>query len=204
MSSAATLIQLAGPAPQSARDDVEVTRVRMLDTWAWAACRHDQVEVQRRQSWGLGAVLGWGLLDTLMELPSGLPVPVSTLTWPARRRVAGAPAGVVRICGTEVTRELVPAVMPLLVIVTARDWMDGLTRASRFAPYTRRMVLGRGLPVEAHILDTAARLGIGMAVQDGRHGTHVALEPEPVLGWQPTTAWWRFCEVIYGQATAAR
>ena len=26
------------------------------------------------------------------------------------------------------------------------------------------------------------------------------LDPAPVPGWEPTPAWWRFCEEIYGQA----
>ena len=35
-----------------------------------------------------------------------------------------------------------PAVTPLLAIVTTRDWASGLARASRFAPYCRRLAVG--------------------------------------------------------------
>lgn len=44
---------------------------------------------------------------------------------------------------------------------------DGLTRASRFAPYCRRMVLGPDLSVGGDVLEVAGRLGIGMAVRRG-------------------------------------
>lgn len=200
MSSAASLVRLSGQSPRPARDDVQVTRARVLDTWAWIAFRSDRREARRRDTYALGAVLGWDLLDTLMDLPAGLPVPVSALTRPERRRLAGAAPGVVRISGRQVTRDLVPAVTPLLAIVTARNWADGLARASRFAPYCRRMVLGPGLPGQAQVLGTAGRLGIGVAARAGPGLAEVLLEPEPVPCWQPTTAWWRFCEVTYGQA----
>lgn len=87
-------------------------------------------------------MLAWDLLDTLMDLPAGLPVPAAGLSQPARRRVCRAPAGVARVSGGQVTRDLVPAVTPLLAIVTTRDWASGLARASRFAPYCRRLAVG--------------------------------------------------------------
>lgn len=196
--SSAALVQLSGTGPRPARDDVQVTRAQVLDTWAWIAFRYDRPEAARRAACGLGPVLAWDLLDTLMELPAGLPVPAAALTQPARRRVCRAPVGVAHVSGGQVIRDLVPAVTPLLAIITARDWASGLTRASRFAPYCRRMVVGPRLPAGGKVLQAAARLGIGVAVRGGPGATEVLLEPQPVEDWQPTTAWWRFCEVIYG------
>jgi hypothetical protein len=100
----------------------------------------------------------------------------------------------------QVVRDLVPAVTPLLAVVTAADWGTGLARASRFASYCRRMVLSSAVPISGQIPETAGRLGIGLAVQDGSGPPEILLEPEPVLDWQPTTAWWRFCEVIWDEA----
>jgi hypothetical protein len=159
----------------------------------------DWAEARRRRGFGLGAVLGWDLLDTLMELPAGLPVPVTALTGPARRRVARAAPGVARMTGGQVTRDLVPPVTPLLAVVTAGDWLDGLTRAARFAPYCCRLVLGPAQDDPDQALEAAAGLGIGVAVRAGPGRAEVLAEPEPLADWQPTTAWWRFCEVIYGQ-----
>jgi hypothetical protein len=106
---------------------------------------------------------------------------------------------VARITGGEVIRQLVPAVTPLLAIVTAGEWVEGLTRAARFAPYCRRLVIGPGRAGGVQVLGTAAGLGIGVAVRSERGRAELLAEPEPVPDWQPTTAWWRFCEVIYGQ-----
>ncbi len=200
MSCADALVELFGTGPRPVREDVQVTRAQILDTSAWIAFRYDRSEAARRAGCGLGAVLAWDLLDTLMDLPAGLPVPAAALARPARRRVSGAPAGVVRISGGQVIRDLVPAVTPLLAIITAREWAGSLARASRFAPYCRRMVVGPRLTTAAEVLQIAGRLGIGVAVRGGAGAADVLLEPEPVGDWQPTTAWWRFCETIYGHA----
>jgi hypothetical protein len=200
MSSAASLVRLCGPSPRSAQEDVQVTRARMLGIWAWMAYSADWREVGRRAEFALGAVPGWDLLDTLMDLPAGLPVPLGALAGPARRRVTGAAPGVARVAGGQVIRDLVPPVTPLLAIVMAGEWRAGLVRASRFAPYCRRMVLGPALSAGDEILDTAGRLGIGLAVRTGVGLAEVLVEPEPVRDWEPTTAWWRFCEVTWGQA----
>jgi hypothetical protein len=201
--SAAALVQLAGRSPRSAHHDVQVSRVRALGTTAWMAFRLDRREAARRQAVGLGPVLAWDLLDTLMELPAGLPVPAAALTGPARRRVSGAAAGVARVSAGAITREVVPAVTPLLAVVLARDWDTGMARASRFATYCRRMVAGSGIPGDDQ-LATATRAGIGIAVRPWPGAAaEVVLEPEPVLDWQPTTAWWRLCELVYDQAGAS-
>ncbi len=200
MSSAAALVRLSGSGASPARDDVHVTRALVLGTSAWIAFRYDGCEAGRRAAYGLGPVLGWDLLDTLMDLPAGLPVPAAGLTRPARRRVGRAPAGVVRVSGGQVTRDLVPAVTPLLAVITARDWTSGLARASRFAPYCRRLVVGPRPVAVGEVLQTAGWVGIGVAVRSGAGGAELLLEPEPVKDWQPTAAWWRFCEVIYGHA----
>lgn len=204
MSATAALVQLSGQAPRPASNDVQVARARVLDTSAWIVFRCDRHEVSRRERHGLGAVVAWDLLDTLMDLPAGLPVPIAALTRPARRRVCAAAPGVAHLASGQITRDLVPAVTPLLAIVMAGGWAGALVRASRFAPYCPRMVVGPDIVAETEILDTAARLGIGVAVRTSTGPAEVLLEPELVSDWQPTTAWWRFCEVVYGQASLRR
>jgi hypothetical protein len=122
---------------------------------------------------------------------------------PVRRRLAAAPPGVVRFGADGVTRTVVPAVMPLLAVITARDWRKGLAAASRFASYCRRLVVAPDLGDDTEeALAAARRWGTGVAI--GRAGqAGVVLEPAPVPGWEPTPAWWRFCEEIYGQAPRA-
>ena len=204
MSTAAGLVQLSGSEPRSACDGIRVDKALVLGTHAWMAFRCNLPEMARRSACGLREVLAWDLLDTLMDLPAGLPVPATALSRPARRRVQAAPAGVLRVIDGQVIRELVPPVTPLLGVITSRDWTGGLARASRFAPYCRRMVIGPEFPADSDLLRTAAHLGIGVAVRSKAKSAEVLLEPEPVHDWQPTTAWWRFCETIYGQAGEVR
>jgi hypothetical protein len=200
MSSAATLVRFSEGTPQPAAEGISVTRVRVFGTWVWMTYRRDERELRRRHAHGLGAVLAWDLLDTLMDLPAQFPVPLAGLAEPARRRLCKAPAGVVCVSGRSVTRELVPPVMPLLAVVTAVDWREGLAAASRFAPYCRRMVMLQGLrDRRAEVLTLARRHGIGVATGPA-HPAGVLLEPEVVSDWQPTPAWWRFAETIHGQA----
>ncbi len=97
-----------------------------------------------------------------MDLPTGLPVPLAR---PARRRVAGAVPGVARVADAQVTPG--PGARDDFA---ARDrnggeLAEGLARASQFAPYYRRMMLGPALPAGAQVLGTADRLGIGVAAR---------------------------------------
>ena len=198
--SSASLVRLSGTRPQPASSDIQITRAMVLGSRTWIAFRYDAPEVSRRAEFGLGPVLAWDLLDTLMDLPAGLPVPTTALTPSAQRRVDRAPEGVARISPNRVIRDLVPALTPLLAIVVTRDWDTGLVRASRFGSYCRRMVVGPRDSVSGETANTAARLGIGLAVRGERGATEVTQEAPPVDDWQPTTAWWRFCEVIFDHA----
>lgn len=202
MSSAATLMRLFGGRPQPATGDISITRARVLGTRAWMIYRGDDREWRRRSAEGLGAVLAWDLLDTLMDLSAGMPVPMSSLTGPAQRRLRKASPGVACISGSVITRQIVPAVTPLLAVIGTRSWRDGLVAASRFACYCPRIVAVPALGGdEAEALALAREFGIGLAVSRAA-SAGVLLEPEPVPDWEPTPAWWWLCEDIYRQAAA--
>ena len=108
MSPAPMPVCLSGPTPRPATEEVAVTRMMVRGTRAWMAYHPDQREWRRRQACGLGPVLAWDLLDTLMDFPAGIAVPVSGLDGPVRRRLAAAPPGVVRFGADMVTRTVVP------------------------------------------------------------------------------------------------
>ena len=88
MNSASALVQFSRVRPQPVCWDVEVTWALVLGCRAWIVFRYDRPERSRRDSFGLGSVLAWDLLDTLMDLPAGLPVPATALTRTEQRRVA--------------------------------------------------------------------------------------------------------------------
>lgn len=199
MTQAATLVGFSGATPYAANEQVRVSRVRVLGTRVWMAYRRDESEWSRREHCGVGAVVDLGVLDVLMELPAGLPVPLRELRQSERRLLDRLPAGVVRRCEDTVIRQLIPAVTPLLAIVPTRDWRVGMEAASRFAVYCPRMILlSRSVDDADEALAQAALYGIGVA-RGGVEPSQVILEPESLSDWQPTPAWWGFGETIFGQ-----
>jgi hypothetical protein len=204
MSPAAMPVCFSGTTPRPATHEVAVTRMTVRRTQVWMTYRPDQREWRRREAYGLGPVVAWDLLDTLMDFPADMAVPIASLDPPVRRRLAAAPQGVVRFGQEGMTRTIVPAVTPLLAIITTRDWRNGLKSASRFANYCRRLIMAPDLGEGSEDVLAAAQLqGTGVAI--GRAGqAQVLLEPRPVPDWEPTPAWWRFCEEIYGQAARAK
>jgi len=134
-----------------------------------------------------------------MNLPAGLPVPAAAISPTDHRLLRQLPAGSLERSPGTVTRRVVPPLTPLLAIVRATRWLDGLTTASRFAAYCPRLVIVPALPEERDTaLAQAAVYGIGVAVTSGS-GPRVVVEPEPLPGWQPTPAGWWFTEETYRQ-----
>lgn len=186
-------------APPHGQADVRFGRIRAFDTSAWLFYRPNASEWRRRAAVSAGSVEFLAVLDFLMELPEGLAVPVASLPARDRRMLRELPAWAVRVADGSVTRLFAPAVTPLLAVVHGRQWDDALNRASRFAAYCPRAVLVRDLPPEGSAaLFDAAFYGIGVFVSDGREA-RMLLNPEQLPDWQPTTAWWLFCERMYRQ-----
>jgi len=181
--------------------DAQSTRVRILGTTATIVHRRDDVEHERRRLMGLADVKSMELLDVLMDLPHEVAVTRSSLSPAVLRVLQRAPAGVVHIDSTSVTRLISPAVIPVLAVVYASRWRDGLERASEFASYIPRMfVVPEAPPNSEEALAEASWYGVGVAVGP-RSAPTMVLEPEPLSDWQPTTGWWWFCEQVYRHTT---
>ena len=203
MSAASTLVRFSGLTPQPAAAEVSVGRVRLFETRAWMAYRRDEHETLRRGRCGMSPIVELDVLDALMDLPAGMPVSLGSLRAADSRLLRRAPGGALEWAEAMVTRRVVPPLMPLIAMVRATDWMDGLQRASRFAAYCRRLVIVSELPADPEIaLAQASFYGIGVAVVRGAT-PNVVLEPEPFTDWQPTPAWWSFTEKIYRQVRYA-
>ena len=92
--------------------------------------------------------------------------------------------------------------LPLLAVVSSRNWRHSLGAASRFACYCQRIAVVPPLGEDtAEALASAKEFGIGLAVSRAP-SAGVLVEPEPVTDWEPTPAWWWLCEDIYRQAAA--
>ena len=202
MSAAAMPVCLSGTTPQPATEEVAVTRMTVRGTRVWMAYRPDRREWRRRQACGLGPVLAWDLLDTLMDFPAGMAVPAAAWTArcgggspPPRRRRAlrrgrGDPHHRARGDATAGGHH-----RPGL----AGGAGGSVTVRKLLSPLGRRAGPG-GVHCGGPGSCAAARGGPGR----GRAGqARVLAEPAPVPGWEPTPAWWRFCEEIYGQAAGA-
>jgi hypothetical protein len=161
----------------------------------------DLQEHRRRAACDLGGVESLGLLDALMSLPHGAPVPVRDIgevtLWHLRR----CPEGCVQWLdnGRTVRRLLVPVTSVPLVVVRAASWRAGLHRAAAFEPFTRRAVLlareSRTLAGYAWEAD-AAGTGLWVANPDNPQVKEIVAPGEFVLRYV-RPARWRFTERAY-------
>lgn len=173
----------------------------MFGTRAWMAYRRDEAEWRRRGS--SAPLLRLDQLDALMNLPAALPVPRTGISARDQRLLRRLPAGSVDWSDATVTRRAVPPLTPMLAMVRSRQWMEGLTAASRFAAYCRRLVMISELPEDLDVaLAQASFYGIGVALASGAN-PRILVEPEPLADWHPTPAWWWFSEEVYRQVGRA-
>jgi hypothetical protein len=160
----------------------------------------DRAEHLRRARCGLGGVETLGLLDALMCLPHGEPIPVADLGEVALWHLRRAPEGCVQWLagGRAVRRLLVPVASVPLVVVRAAGWRTGLRRAAAFEPFARRVVLlpraGRELGDYAWEADAA---GTGLWVTGPDGGVDEVVAPGEFVPRYVRPARWRFTERAY-------
>jgi hypothetical protein len=152
-------------------------------------------------------VTSFAILEVLMNLPPGHPVPWSSLSDYARRVIPKWPAGIVHLERdgrryVSATSLLSRPVMDGLALVYGKRLAYGhMERASRFAPMGRRGVVYPLEQAERADPFTAAEYGfygIGIGAHDG-DGVRWLLEPAPYRPMRFTAAAWWFAEMVYGQ-----
>ncbi|WP_370355158.1 hypothetical protein [Catenulispora sp. EB89] len=163
------------------------------------AYRLNQQEHSRRLDAGLGSLCASDQLDMLLGLPSGLPVPVESLTARERRTLRRIPSGALERSGHLVQRHAVQPLMVDMVLVPVRGWRSGLQDAGRFAPFAMRMMSLTSAPsdVQSLVLE-ASYYGIGVLVADG-DDQEVLVPPRPFIRRRHTAAGWQFVEQVYQQ-----
>lgn len=159
--------------------------------------RLDAAEHARRRQAAAARVDRMPALETLLDLPVGIPVPLAALDTEQRRAVRALPAGCVDRDRTSVTRRAVRPARVDLAVVRASGWRQGLRDAGRFAPFCRRAMLLTRRP--SHLDEALAEAdfyGIGVFLAAG-DGVEMVLEPAPYRPLRHTAAAWCFVEELY-------
>jgi len=182
-------------------DRVDAAAVRVLGQAAVVVYQADAAEFSRRDAAGGWAVARLDLLDLMLSLPHGLPVPDELLSAQERSMLQELPPGCVQVGSGTVIRHAVAPLRAELAVVPVRDWNRGLDRASRFAPFCARAVVLSQLPDDIdHLLIEATYYGIGVAVA-GDRDVEVLADPQPFIRHYHKAAGWWFAEEIYGQVS---
>lgn len=181
--------------------DGEYALVRTLGTSALLWYRVDEREHARRQLVGLRAVTRPEVLDLLLGLPEGEPVPVSALSAREKAALHRVPPGVVEYDGLSVVRHAITPASVQLALVSARSWKAGLASAARFAPFcTRAMLLHRAPRDLSEMQMQADFYGVGVVLR--REGElQLLVAPRPFVRHRFTAAGWQFLEDVYGQVS---
>ncbi len=177
--------------------------VYMMGVRALMSYTVDETEHTRRcRSWDeRSAITDPDVLELLLSLPVGAPVPTATLTpreW-GGLRVTPPWAATVSDSGS-VTRWAVPPVTVDLATVEApASWRKGLEKAGRFTPFCARRMLIKRRPRDAEEMLTQADFyGVGVTLGRGDLA-EVLLPPAPWKRLRVTAAGWVFQERVYRQ-----
>ncbi|WP_175084423.1 hypothetical protein [Candidatus Frankia nodulisporulans] len=167
-----------------------------LGGWAVLAAIPDPDETARRARVGLGAVTDVPLLEALLGLPHGLPVPVAGLSDRERRALDVAPAGCVEPGPDGIVRQARPPLTPALAVVPAlRGWQAGLVAAGRYAPFCARAIVLPRAPRDLLAACTEADFyGVGLIVGSQ---LEVLVAPEPYRASRVTARRWWFAEQVH-------
>jgi hypothetical protein len=163
---------------------------------AHAAVRIDIVEHDRRAAVGLGA-LNRSVINAMFSLPLGHLVRWDDLAPNLGKLLNAAPTGIVECSSYGVRRLCQPPVTVDLAVVTGRPWTAGLSAASSFAGYCRRVLLldqRRRIPRDK--LWEADYYGIGVWTDDG-DGIEELVTPAPWRQLYSNPAGWWFRERAY-------
>lgn len=161
----------------------------------------DAAEHERRVRAGLGAVPRLDLLDALMGLPLGEPVPATSLTAAEQYELRRLPPGYIGRAGHALVRLLAVPLRLQMALVEDSAWRRGLVRAGAYTGTTRVLVLTRRPPDLDDAAIQADYWGIALMVSDGPAAVpEVVVEPRPFRPRAHTAAMWLFCEQIYRQA----
>jgi hypothetical protein len=160
----------------------------------------DHDELERRNELQLGHVDDRDLLEVLGHLPLGWRVPLDELDPVMRVQIEGAPPGLVERMDDTLVRCYRPAIRTAGVIVHQRDWRQGVETVSRFASVAPRGLILTGSVIDAdEAVNSARRLGIGLALRRIKADPAQLLVPADTRFRRPGTAEWLFSERVFAE-----
>lgn len=168
-------------------EGVSLLGIRVTAVAAIEASEHD-----RRLAAGCGAVTDPALLDRLLMLPIGTPVP-DLVAW---AETADQPGGVIErdVDGVSVTRRLaVPlAIEDVIVVASAGRELRAVQDVSLFARFARRWVMTTGRRIPDPVVLEAKLCGIGILDPAGEVLASEAPTPDEMDSWD-----WMLREQVY-------
>ncbi|MBT2407991.1 MULTISPECIES: hypothetical protein [unclassified Streptomyces] len=165
--------------------EAKLAVVEAFGAEAVVAYRRDARECARRATAGMPALTRPDVLDLLMALPVGEPVPVDSLSERERRVLKSLPKAVVRRDGT-ITRKAMRPVRIDMVFVPGRSWEAAMEKAERFTPFSARTALADGvLRRKDDAVLRADFHGIGLFAVRG-DAVDVVVPPRPANGDEVT------------------
>ncbi|MFH8989544.1 hypothetical protein [Streptomyces sp. NPDC017940] len=169
------------------------------------AVRLDVAEVERRAGEDVPPLLDMGVLESLLHLPAGLPVPVASLTARERARLRRCPKGVLERSDGHVMRRLVrPLDVDVVVVRTARPVRSALLRAGRFGAYAASVVWLDDCADSTELLVMEAGVyGLGVVRTRADEAPQLLVAPRPSSRFGHTSAGWLFAEQVYAQLLGA-
>ncbi|MBF6333543.1 hypothetical protein [Nocardia transvalensis] len=130
----------------------------------------DPEEVARRAEARMAPIDRWDVIDALLHLPEGCPVPSDALSSRHLRALRAAPDGAVTTdAAGRLHRHAIPPIRVQLAVVPMRRWRDSLHAAGQFAPHCQRMIaIDNPTPISPFAAAEATFWGIGIAAGDDR------------------------------------
>ncbi|MEV1026679.1 hypothetical protein [Streptomyces sp. NPDC050264] len=181
--------------------DSSVVEVRARGVQTVLAVRLNTAEVERRQREGMAPLLDIAVLDGLMQLPAGLPVPASSLSPLERKLLRQCPAGAVQWRdGTLVRQAVRPLRVDAAVVRSLRPTMSCLRRAGRFGAYAATSVWlnGSAKDVELLVME-AAVYGIGVVRGRADEAPDLLVAPRGLPQPRHTAAGWLLAEQVFSE-----
>lgn len=160
----------------------------------------DPAEHARRQTFRRRHIESPDVLDLLMSLPIGEPVPFQNLTLHQQDTVRRAPAGALSVSKSRMVTRLAvrPCRIQMATVRHATACDTALCSAARFAPFSARQVIVRRRPEMPEPLIEFDFWGVGLLLDHGDGQLETLVVPQP---WRPlrhTPAGWWFAELAYG------